>query len=451
MTITSSSNTPNNASNQKKPVTSTPSKHEFGAPFAELHFREFKRVVGMIKKGYVTLEDCYYSSQNHQSSGFTTSTINSRFVFSGVGYDADDEITFSEIKFSLEGLDEWLGISGIHVDHNLGTERWQEGSVHYEPPEEIILSLPNDMKMIFGFEVSVPTGLSITEARISQKAYIRLKSTKLRPLDDFLSLMFNLHRFFCFAVDQRISVISVTGYTSDITSGEKNREVPIKVYFRTPLYSKNEPKIHRQYMLFNYQDVKYDLEGIIVNWLQKHDVFKEAFNEYFAAKYGAYTYLEGEFLSLVRGIEVLHSKGSKDTEMPEEQFENLVSGILENTPKDNHEWVKRKLRYANVLSLRKRMKEILKPFQHLYGDKKKRNSFISKVVNTRNYLTHFGGNLAEDAAKGNDLWTLSMKLEALFRLHFLKMIGMDSTVIDNVVEKNRNFRQTLDFSKNDNS
>ena len=431
------------------PAESLRNTHQLGVPYLGELNRKFKRVVGMVKKGYVTLEDCDYYNQNFQFSGFTTSTIHSHFVFSGVCYDAEKEITFSEIKFSVEGLDEWLGISGIQVDHNLGTEHWQEGSVDFAPPEEIIIRLTDDMKMIFGFEISVPTGASITEARISQKANIRLKSTKLRPLDDFLSLIIKLHQFFCFTIDKTISLKSVTGFSCEITSGEKNREVPINIYYRSALYSEKTLKINQHDMLFFYRDIKDKIEEMLSNWLRKQELFKEAFNEYFAAKYGAYEYLEGEFLSLVRGIEVLHRKNSQDTEMPEEQFENLVSGILENTPKETHKWIKEKFKHANELTLQKRLKEMLNPFQRFYGNEKKRKSFISKVVKTRNYLTHFDRNLAGHAAEGNDLWVLSMKLKALFRLHFLKMIGMDSTFIDNVVEKSRNLRQTLEFSEND--
>ena len=445
------SSIPNKASTQKKSSTPLPSKHEFGAPSFGLHFRDFKCVVGRIKKGFVTLEDCYYSSQNHQFSGFTTSTIHSNLVFIGVGYDAEDEITFSKIKFSVEGLDEWLGISGIHVDHNLGTEYWQKGLVHYEPPEDILISLPDEMEMIFGFEMSVPTGSSITEAKISQKAYIHLKSKKLRPLDEYLSLIFKFHQFFSFAINNTISLNSVTGFSSEITSGEKNREVPIKIYYRSTLHADKNPKIRWHDMLLSCRDINDQFEETLANWLQNHDLFKEAFNEYFSAKYGAYKYLEGEFLSLVRGIEAWHRKISEDTVMPEDQFENLVNGILENTPSEKHDWIKGKLKSANELSLRKRMKEMLEPFRHLYGNEKRRTSFISKVVNTRNYLTHFDGNRAEDAAKGKELWKLHMKLEALFQLHLLKMIGMDPAFIDKMANGNRNLRRKLEIAENDNS
>ena len=305
------------------------------------------------------------------------------------------------------------------------------------------------MEMRFCFKMSVPTGLNMTEARISQRAYMRLKSKKLRPLDDFLSLIFKLRQFFCFAINETISLKSVTGYSSEITGEQENQEIPINIYYRSTLFSEKTPEVHRHNMLFLYRDISNELEEILTNWLQKHDVFKEAFNEYFAAEYGAYRYLEGKFLSFVRGIETLHRKSSPDTEMPEKQFRDVVSGILENAPNEQKEWIERKLKYANELSLQKRMKGMLKPFQHLYGNAAKRKSFISKVVNTRNYLTHFDGNLARYAAKGNDLWALSMKLEALLRLHFLEMIGMDSKFIDKVAKENRNLRSKLEIAEND--
>ena len=433
-------------------VASVLGKHRFGDPWFGEQNRKFKRVVGIIKRGYVTLEDCFYRSlYNEFRRGLTISTIDPCFVFSGFSYGDEDEITFSELEFSVEGLDEWLGISGIHIDPNLGTDRWQNVSVHYDLPEEVALHLPDEMEMKFSFQASVPFGVNTTEARISQKAYILLKSMKLRPLDDFLSLMSKLHRFFCFAVDKTISLNHVTAYSSKITRGKKNREVPIEIYFRSTLYSDKNPEIHLHDMLFRYQDVTDKLERILTGWLQKYHVYEQVFNEYFAVKYGAYKYLEGDFLSLVRGIEVLHRKYSQDTEMSEEEFRDMVSAILKNIPNDKQEWIERKLKYANELSLRKRMKEMLKPFQHLYGDKTKRIFFINKVVNTRNYLTHFDDSLTKDVAKEEELLALCTKLEALFQLRFLEMIGMDSAFIDNVVNENRSLRRTLEFVENDNS
>ena len=143
------------------------------------------------------------------------------------------------------------------------------------------------------------------------------------------------------------------------------------------------------------------------------------------------------------GVLSFAQKISQDTVMPEDQFENLVNGILENTPSEKRDWIKGKLKNANELSLQKRMKEMLQPFQRFFGKEAKRKTFIKKVVTTRNYLTHFNKNLADSAASENDLWVLSMKLDALFQLHILKMTGMDPAFIDKVVNGNKNLRWKL--------
>ncbi len=87
---------------------------------------------------------------------------------------------------------------------------------------------------------------------------------------------------------------------------------------------------------------------------------------------------------------------------------------------------------------------MLEPFESLYGDTKLRKHFIGKVIDTRNYLTHYDEKLAQQAAKGKGLWSLCMKLEALFQLHFLRLIGLDGDLIKNLVNENHALRGKLE-------
>ncbi|MBZ0157931.1 MAG: hypothetical protein K8I29_17170 [Alphaproteobacteria bacterium] len=79
---------------------------------------------------------------------------------------------------------------------------------------------------------------------------------------------------------------------------------------------------------------------------------------------------------------------------------------------------------------------MLEPFESLYGDSKARKHFIGKVIDTRNYLTHYDPKLAQQAANGEALWKLCMKLEALFQLHFLRLIGLDAEFIKKLANEN---------------
>ncbi len=65
----------------------------------------------------------------------------------------------------------------------------------------------------------------------------------------------------------------------------------------------------------------------------------------------------------------------------------------------------------------------------------KRPQMIDRIVKTRNYLTHYDSKLEQETVKGEALKFMCRKMNALFRLHFLKIIGFNEQEIDNIVDK----------------
>ena len=290
--------------------------------------------------------------------------------------------------------------------------------------------------------------MNITEARITQKAHISLVSKELRPINDFLDLVFKLHLFLCFAIDKTVSLDSVTGYSTGETTEEirdqEKREIPVKIYYKRDPHSETKPEVYQPERLFCYPDVADRLEEILTKWIKNYEISKPSFNLYFSTMSGGQKYLDGKFLSLAQGIETLHRRNSQETQMPEDEFRNLIDTILNAVPDDGQRrWIDEKLKYANELSLRKRMRQMIEPFKGLFGNSQRRNSFISKVVDTRNYLTHYDSSLENQAASGEDLGKLYMKLEALFQLHFLRLIGIDDNTIKSMVNENFALRNKL--------
>ena len=58
---------------------------------------------------------------------------------------------------------------------------------------------------------------------------------------------------------------------------------------------------------------------------------------------------------------------------------------------------------------------------------------IRRIVNTRNYLTHYDRRLESKAAKDEDLSLLCLKMESPFQLHFLQLIGFSREQIDSLL------------------
>ena len=184
------------------------------------------------------------------------------------------------------------------------------------------------------------------------------------------------------------------------------------------------------------------------NGLKVTVTIEPVFNLYFASVSMFNTYSPERFLSLVRGIEVFHRRSSDEKKFSDTEFENIVNCILSKFPEDSKERLilEDKMKYANEITLRKRIKKMIHPFASLYGSNQRIKSFIKDVVDTRNYLTHYDSRLEENAVtKEEDLYKLCIKLEALFQLHFLKLIEIDMEFIMNVAEKNNYLCHKVNF------
>jgi hypothetical protein len=80
---------------------------------------DLSRIIGYVEKdGWVTLDDCFYTKKNISFGNISRSKVRVNRVLSGVAYDKDEDVTFNTLSFSVECMDEWVGISGIEVQND---------------------------------------------------------------------------------------------------------------------------------------------------------------------------------------------------------------------------------------------------------------------------------------------------------------------------------------------
>ena len=388
------------------------------------------------------------------TAGITSILISARTAFIGVGYGEGSGITFSTFRFSVEGLDEWLSITGSQTEYMFEDNKFRNLTINFSPPEKIRIYLPDQgMELEFNFDFSIPTGFDITETKITQRAHISLRSSELRPLDDFLTTAFRIILFLCFAIGKIVSITSTTGYSKEMMRGtamnEKGREIPIEIFFGRNTTSEESLKIDRNKMLLSYEDIQDKLQDIMVTWLKSYQKFERAFNLYFSYETGAHRDLEGQFLSLVQSLEAMHRRASQEKPMPDDEFESIKKNVLEITPEHRRSWMEDKMRYANELSLRKRLSKMIKPFRKFYGSGRERDSFINAVVDVRNQIVHSDPELPKSSSNTKKTYVLCIKLQSLLQLHLLRMIGMDGESIEKIINEKDVLRSNLELSEND--
>lgn len=407
-----------------------------------------ERIVGHIENlGLVTLENCSYKSQNISfgSSVISKSLIHIEIALIGAEYDHNEIILFNSFMFSTEGLDEWIGLSGITVEH-IPEER--TASIYYSPIKEISLTINNSMQLLIVFSYSLPFFPKINEAKVSQKAYLKLVSKKAIPLNEYQEAAYRLTTLISFAIDKTISIEQALATSEsiqqDIGNGNK-RPVLIQVYYPSLPNTKGNIEVKQHTMLFKFEHIQNNAEQVIKKWFDAYHDFDPAINLYFSTKFDENGYLENQFLSLAQGVETYHRRTSNQKLMSETAFNELLATLKRQCPEQHQDWLSGRLRHGNEPSLSQRIKSMIEPFKEYLGNCKDRNKLIRSVVDTRNFLTHYDKSLEATAARDPiKLWELCQKMEAIFQLHLLQVLGFTDleikSVFDNSVELQRKLK-----------
>ena len=154
---------------------------------------DLSRIVGHVEKdGLVTLENCFYRKKNIAFGNIAKSLIHVNKAFCAVAYDKDENVTFNTMSFSIEGLDEWIGISGITVSY--GSD-YRTATIAYVPQDEMVFSLTNGFNLHICFGYTLPGFPSTTEAKITQRAYFKLSSEEPREFGEFVSVLHQITYF----------------------------------------------------------------------------------------------------------------------------------------------------------------------------------------------------------------------------------------------------------------
>ena len=371
-----------------------------GEIFLNDELRPIGRIVGHIEDNrLVTLNDCYYKTGTMNFGGISKSLIHVGIAFTGVQYDENTLPLFNTLAFSIDGIDEWVGISGINVDYQLEEHT---STISYQPPENIPLHLGDGMQLSIAFGWTAPGFPIIKEARITQKAYFQLVSQEARELDDFISVVRKITHFLCFTIDQTVSLDSMSATSDDLRrdiGDGTTKPIPINIYYPSRPYSEDEPKIRQHDMLFGFGRIQSDVQKKIKNWIEAYEETYPAFDLYFSARTGEQSYLDDKFLTLARGLEAYHKRKFDEGSVPLDQ----------------------------------RIKCIIEPFKTVIGDEAKQNDLINKIAQKRNDLTHSNLDLDPQTADNKDLWTLYLKIELLFQLRLLWSIGFNLEDINSIV------------------
>ena len=316
--------------------------------------KKLSRIVGEIyDEGFVTLDECSleFSSITSQDGIVSSSHygIRAHKAFIGVAYAEGETPVFDSLTFSVEGIDEWVGIGGIEIDRGGvgGTT-----IVSYEVPAPILLNLDQGMKLSIEFYLELPPICRTRnrrnkrdddidfqkEAKIAQKTCFKLTSDHSLDLNEFTMVVDKIVSFLRFALGAIVRVGYILATSNNLPENRRSAMTGgdlVWIYYPSQPSSRDERGVHQSEMLFGFEEVQDDAEGKIKQWIQAYDKIGPTFNSYFFAQIGPKIHLEAKFLAMVQGLEAYHRRTSNETRMPDTEFKNLLANFIQHCPEKN--------------------------------------------------------------------------------------------------------------------
>lgn len=401
-------------------------------------------ILGFSSGKNITLHKCLEIESHLSFPGLLETSFRAMTVFVGAYFQKPEDIKFKVLQVHYLYLDEWVNISGFDIEYDK-----HEAVIKYKRPEPIHVTVGDDYKISIWIQPTYP-GLSRVqkEARIKQKTHIVVEPSEEKPFDEYRNIMYRIRNFLSLGVMERVYPLEIKGTTEvnkQMIEEGKAYYPPVEIFYRSPDIPREPKTIYPFEMLFAFESISHRFEAFLRNWFEKAELLEPVYNLYFATLYNPRMYLEHKFLNLTQIVEPFHQHtyGGKylSDEDYEEAYDALVNAIPDWIERDFRESLETRLRYANEFSLRKRLQDICNEYWEILSKFiKNKDTFIHRVVDTRNYLVHHDEELKQRAARGRDLFRLIQKLRILVEICLLTELGFSPKEVKKLFAAHRRYR-----------
>lgn len=391
------------------------------------HFQRMQHplIIGELKDGtrIALLQSSFHSISLNDSYEYYIDIT----IFTGpllIGSEADLE--FKKISFSFDHLHQYLGT--CIIKHDLQSAP-QSVSTRFTSVEDTF-SLNDSLlcRINYAFDGSFSY---LSSSQLSPITMIDLESTSSICIRDWLKI-----------IDENI------GAFLSIVIGKYLCPIRIKAAFK---FESKSYKFDVFYRYFNkHNDLSVNKKLCLQNMMPGLKNYLAAFYKFstehpliinnYLTLYKFDAILEYEFLSAVYSVESYSRYINQDhyffssDEFNKTYYSPLNTYIMNTlTSEDNSEYIRRlnnAVKYSNELSLRALLKQLLNENKDVVNQIVSDNigDLTSKIVDTRNWYTHFTKELEPSAAKGYELYELYVKVRVIFEVCLFKQLQIPDEV-----------------------
>lgn len=374
---------------------------------------EIKVIHGRLPNGKdISLFDSLQTNVNFNMPGYPTVVYSPRFAIIGNLYNSLDEVVISEMKATYSNLGNWLNIRPFHIDSDKGRI-----SVDYQVPDSIRYRVGDNEEIEFSFKGKINTN-HIDSYAIEQSEVVRFCYKIPVKYEQALDSASQFSDFLTLCIGVKTDILTIQA------QDDKGEDVK----FIMNMNSISEGDIKEEQIYLQYTSIKDVFEDCYKQWKNKQDSLGPLI-WYFIEAHDRGFHIPMSFLKSVQAIEAYSRRLRNNERMPENEFIQWVNSIVSKVEnKEDEELIKSII--SNEPRLRDRLREIFSEINYLLNiSSKKRKSLINKIVNTRNYYTHFDEGLKSKAMSSDMIYYVTILLKSVMRILLMQELGLKSDSI----------------------
>ncbi len=390
-------------------------------------------------------------STNLFSAGHPTSTVSSNFLFVGEHYESESDLRFDSLTVNFTDLEEWVA----EVPFKRGNFR-KEGhkltstEVTYTFPDAFEIDVPRlDATIRLTFRL-ISEGPGYRSHTLEHFAYLEVTPKQSKDFRWFMDALVDLQHLLALFVHQPVYPKVIEMYRKTGEGPTARYSESSKVYYCHS--DRNVQGASRPVdMLLPLPKIRTHLPGVLAAWFAKLDELRDVSNLHFGALYRPKMYLESHFLVLMQALESFSRSLHDGNYLSDTDYQRVADALCAAIPPDIDSdlkaSLKSRIKYGNEYSLRKRLGLIFDSLQSetlglLSNDA---GRFKGKIIDTRNYYTHYSEELKRKILEGEDLYWANQRLRLLLTILLLKEITVNEATIRQAISDNGRLKQMIDL------
>lgn len=360
----------------------------------------------------------------------------------GFHFAAEDDPIFTKSYVSFEDIEEWLGHRFFNLHSNGDSSNWSL---------DIDRSITRPLGRIKEFSLSVGSGFytdsSTTSFTITANCYVKVAPDEPQSIDWHLTVASKIQSLasLCSGRHLPLRLLFLDGpeirYSREIA-----RPVEVHVY-ASMIHPESQKTRKHEIPMVRATDFPDPADRLLQKWFDSYEELSSALYLFLTVLADRAMFTNVRFSLAIQALEVFHRRNSPGRIISDEEHAALqvalIAAIPEGTSRPMQEKIKGVLSFSNEPSLRQRLRALLKEVEEQFGEAPTGydKAFVSRLVDTRNYYTHYSPELEGKTLEGLDMHYAIRRIVLLLIALLLVRIGLPPATVREAINKHREFKR----------